>query len=202
MQRKPQTYGNLALDHASGSLAEVLAQLSTAEPWAESKELKREKEEAQLQLARQKERLHMQRIRKASGLARAKAIVRNLAVLAVISFVFGGLMFRQAGIFEMNFHNTRMRNQIAEELKKNSESREALLRQTDMKHIAGEALRLFGLRKPSQLQRVAMQIPETDKTIFYNHGMYEVKDAESSGSNYYVLEAYMKAAQRGRNQQK
>lgn len=71
--------------------------------------------------------------------------------------------------------------------------REDMLRQSDMKVIADDALRLFGLRKPSQLQRVPMVLPKSDKTVLYDQNDSSEAKLQNEKNNTYVLEAYIKA---------
>ena len=124
---------------------------------------------------------------------RSRKLLQGMALLIGLSLMFAGLMFRQAEIFEKNFNNTRLRNEISEARKKNSEMREDMLRQSDMKVIADDALRIFGLRKPSQLQRVPMVLPKSDKTVLYDQNDSSEAKLQNEKNNTYVLEAYIKA---------
>lgn len=133
-------------------------------------------------------------IRQVTGKRHWKHLVEAVCLVALVTALFSGLMVRQARIFEMNFSNTRLVNQIQEQRETNERLSKSLLSQTDTSKIEGEALRLFGLRKPSQMQRVVMTLPETDKILFYENreGWGESQEL----SSFKGLEAYM-IAQRG-----
>ncbi|MDY3061720.1 MAG: hypothetical protein SOW58_04475 [Eubacteriales bacterium] len=156
-------------------------------------ELEEERERNALALAREEERLLFRKERKNMSILRSRKLLQGVALLIGFSLMFAGLMFRQAEIFEKNFSNTRLRNEISEARKKNSEMREDMLRQSDMKVIADDALRLFGLRKPSQLQRVPMVLPKSDKTVLYDQNDSSEAKLQNEKNNTYVLEAYIKA---------
>lgn len=185
--------GSLALDQARHRMcSEFSAMSENSELW-HAPELEEERERNALALAREEERLLFRKERKNMSILRSRQLLQGMALLIGFSLMFAGLMFRQAEIFEKNFSNTRLRNEISEARKKNSEMREDMLRQSDMKVIADDALRLFGLRKPSQLQRVPMVLPKSDKTVLYDQNDSSEAKLQNEKNNTYVLEAYIKA---------
>lgn len=185
--------GSLALDQARHRMSSEFSAMSeNSESW-HAPELEEERERNALALAREEERLLFRKERKNMSILRSRQLLQGMALLIGFSLMFAGLMFRQAEIFEKNFSNTRLRNEISEARKKNSEMREDMLRQSDMKVIADDALRLFGLRKPSQLQRVPMVLPKSDKTVLYDQNDSSEAKLQNEKNNTYVLEAYIKA---------
>lgn len=185
--------GNLALDQARHRMSSELSAMSENSELWHAPELEEERERNALALAREEERLLFRKERKNMSILRSRKLLQGMALLIGFSLMFAGLMFRQAEIFEKNFSNTRLRNEISEARKKNSEMREDMLRQSDMKVIADDALRLFGLRKPSQLQRVPMVLPKSDKTVLYDQNDSSEAKLQNEKNNTYVLEAYIKA---------
>lgn len=187
-----QTYGNLAVREAYQNLDEQLSALANPAPWQDFSDYQEEMERQRKrdQIAEEKSRLR--RAHRVSGMIRARQLLAWLGSILLIAGISGGLLYRQARIFESNFHNTGTVNAIAAQLEENRRASKALMEQSDTSHIEAEALRLFGLRKPSQSQRITMTLPETDKTIFYANSF--LGSGKSEG-NYKVLEAYMKARQ-------
>ena len=185
--------GSLALDQARHRMSSEFSAISENSELWHAPELEEERERNALALAREEERLLFRKERKNMSILRSRKLLQGVALLIGFSLMFAGLMFRQAEIFEKNFSNTRLRNEISEARKKNSEMREDMLRQSDMKVIADDALRLFGLRKPSQLQRVPMVLPKSDKTVLYDQNDSSEAKHQNEKNNTYVLEAYIKA---------
>ncbi|MCI6603072.1 MAG: hypothetical protein MSC43_02605 [Clostridiales bacterium] len=185
--------GSLALDQARHRMSSEFSAISENSELWHAPELEEERERNALALAREEERLLFRKERKNMSILRSRKLLQGVALLIGFSLMFAGLMFRQAEIFEKNFSNTRLRNEISEARKKNSEMREDMLRQSDMKVIADDALRLFGLRKPSQLQRVPMVLPKSDKTVLYDQNDSSEAKLQNEKNNTYVLEAYIKA---------
>lgn len=185
--------GSLALDQARHRMSSEFSAMSENSELWHAPELEEERERNALALAREEERLLFRKERKNMSILRSRQLLQGMALLIGFSLMFAGLMFRQAEIFEKNFSNTRLRNEISEARKKNSEMREDMLRQSDMKVIADDALRLFGLRKPSQLQRVPMVLPKSDKTVLYDQNDSSEAKLQNEKNNTYVLEAYIKA---------
>lgn len=185
--------GSLALDQARHRMSSEFSAMSENSELWHAPELEEERERNALDLAREEERLLFRKERKNMSILRSRKLLQGMALLIGFSLMFAGLMFRQAEIFEKNFSNTRLRNEISEARKKNSEMREDMLRQSDMKVIADDALRLFGLRKPSQLQRVPMVLPKSDKTVLYDQNDSSEAKLQNEKNNTYVLEAYIKA---------
>ena len=185
--------GSLALDQARHRMSSEFSAISENSELWHAPELEEERERNALALAREEERLLFRKERKNMSILRSRKLLQGMALLIGFSLMFAGLMFRQAEIFEKNFSNTRLRNEISEARKKNSEMREDMLRQSDMKVIADDALRLFGLRKPSQLQRVPMVLPKSDKTVLYDQNDSSEAKLQNEKNNTYVLEAYIKA---------
>lgn len=185
--------GSLALDQARHRMSSEFSAMSENSELWHAPELEEERERNALVLAREEERLLFRKERKNISILRSRKLLQGMALLIGFSLMFAGLMFRQAEIFEKNFSNTRLRNEISEARKKNSEMREDMLRQSDMKVIADDALRLFGLRKPSQLQRVPMVLPKSDKTVLYDQNDSSEAKLQNEKNNTYVLEAYIKA---------
>ena len=185
--------GSLALDQARHRMSSEFSAMSENSELWHVPELEEERERNALALAREEERLLFRKERKNMSILRSRKLLQGMALLIGFSLMFAGLMFRQAEIFEKNFSNTRLRNEISEARKKNSEMREDMLRQSDMKVIADDALRLFGLRKPSQLQRVPMVLPKSDKTVLYDQNDSSEAKLQNEKNNTYVLEAYIKA---------
>lgn len=188
--------GSLALDQAKHRMSSEFSAMSENSELWHAPELEEERERNALALAREEERLLFRKERKNMSVLRGRKLVQGMALLIGLSLMFAGLMFRQADIFKKNFDNTRLRNEISEARKKNSEMREDMLRQSDMKVIADDALRLFGLRKPSQLQRVPMVLPKSDKTVLYDQNDSSEAKLQNEKNNTYVLEAYIKALRR------
>lgn len=177
---------------SEGSLARRLEEEEAAEAEAENArrraaQRRQEQNEALRELRRSRSHLRLQRL---------------LAWLSVISFfaaVYGGLMLRQARIFEQNFAVTRLHRQIAEQEEANTDLRSSLYTEQALALVEQEALLNFHLRKASQSQRVLVRLPETDEITYYDQG--DGSFAASSGAagrtnNYQVLEAYMKASQK------
>lgn len=185
--------GSLALDQARHRMSSEFSAISENSELWHAPELEEERERNALALAREEERLLFRKERKNMSILRSRKLLQGMALLIGFSLMFAGLMFRQAEIIEKNFSNTRLRNEISEARKKNSEMREDMLRQSDMKVIADDALRLFGLRKPSQLQRVPMVLPKSDKTVLYDQNDSSEAKLQNEKNNTYVLEAYIKA---------
>lgn len=185
--------GSLALDQARHRMSSEFSGMSENSELWHTPELDEEREKNALALAREEERLLFRKERRNLSALRSRKLLQGMVLLISMSLMFAGLMFRQAEIFEKNFNNTRIRNEISEARKKNSEMREEMLRQSDMKVIADDALRLFGLRKPSQLQRVPMVLPKSDKTVLYDQNDSSEAKLQSEKNNTYVLEAYIKA---------
>lgn len=185
--------GSLALDQARHRMSSGFSPMSENSELWHAPELEEERERNALALAREEERLLFRKERKNMSILRSRKLLQGMALLIGFSLMFAGLMFRQAEIFEKNFSNTRLRNEISEARKKNSEMREDMLRQSDMKVIADDALRLFGLRKASQLQRVPMVLPKSDKTVLYDQNDSSEAKLQNEKNNTYVLEAYIKA---------
>lgn len=185
--------GSLALDQARHRMSSEFSAMSENSELWHAPELEEERERNALVLAREEERLLFRKERKNMSILRSRKLLQGMALLIGFSLMFAGLMFRQAEIFEKNFSNTRLRNEISEARKKNSEMREDMLRQSDMKVIEDDALRLFGLRKPSQLQRVPMVLPKSDKTVLYDQNDSSEAKLQNEKNNTYVLEAYIKA---------
>lgn len=185
--------GSLALDQARHRMSSEFSAMSENSELWHAPELEEERERNALALTREEERLLFRKERKNMSILRSRKLLQGMALLIGFSLMFAGLMFRQAEIFEKNFSNTRLRNEISEARKKNSEMREDMLRQSDMKVIADDALRLFGLRKPSQLQRVPMVLPKSDKTVLYDQNDSSEAKLQNEKNNTYVLEAYIKA---------
>lgn len=185
--------GSLALDQARHRMSSEFSAMSENSELWHAPELEEERERNALALAREEERLLFRKERKNMSILRSRKLLQGMALLIGFSLMFAGLMFRQAEIFEKNFSNTRLRNEISEARKKNSEMREDMLRQSDMKVIEDDALRLFGLRKPSQLQRVPMVLPKSDKTVLYDQNDSSEAKLQNEKNNTYVLEAYIKA---------
>lgn len=177
----PRIQGNLAYETVAWPLPEVPAY---QEAYERQRALAKREADRQRQLAEAQKRLAMERRQK---------IRRVLGCLAIVSLIFGGLMTRQAKIYEQNFNNTAMRRQIEEQKEANSELQNRLLSKSENSYIEKEALRLFGLRRPSQMQRVVVDLPPSDNLIFYEHKGAKTDSEQSISNNYQVLEAYMKA---------
>lgn len=186
-----QTYGNLAVREAFHNLDEQLNALASPAPWQTSREYR---EEMERQAERNRIAEEMSRLRKqhrARGAIRTKKLLSWIGGILLIAGISGVLLIRQARIFKTNFSNTGISNKIVEQLEENRRANKALIEQSDTSYIESEALRLFGLRKPSQSQRITMTLPDTDKTIYYSNSF--LGSSKKSEGNYKVLEAYMKA---------
>lgn len=171
-----------------------LAYASVARPLWEVPEGQETYEQQQRQKQRDTQRqASLAKVRKQLALERRQKIFRVLGCLAVVSLIFAGLMTRQAKIYEQNFSNTAMRRQIEEQKEANSELQNRLLSKSENSYIEQEALRLFGLRRPSQMQRVVVDLPPSDNLIFYEQNAGKKDGEQSISNNYQVLEAYMKA---------
>lgn len=133
------------------------------------------------------------RIKKQSLINRRKKIALWVVCIGLVSIIFGGLMVRQANIYEQNFANTALRRKIQVQKEENTDLQNRLVSKSDSAYIEKEALRLFGLRRPSQMQRVVVELPTSDSLVFYERLQYKSKDGQSVSNNYQVLEAYMKA---------
>ncbi|MDO5015551.1 MAG: hypothetical protein Q4E09_00835 [Eubacteriales bacterium] len=176
-----RTQGNLAYETVAWPPQEVP---DYQEAYERQRALAKREADRQRQLAEAQKRLALERRQK---------IRRVLGCLVIVSLVFGGLMTRQAKIYEQNFSNTAMRRQIEEQKEDNSELQNRLLSKSENSYIEKEALRLFGLRRPSQMQRVVVDLPPSDNLIFYEHKGTKTDSEQSISNNYQVLEAYMKA---------
>ncbi len=184
--------GNLAFDRARKQLEFGLNNISP-ERWNDSPERiieRKLKEEAERREKRQAE-IHI--LRKTTIAERRKRSVYGLVYIIFISLIFSGLMVRQASIYEQNFANTSIRKDIQMQREKNIDLQNRLISQSDTAHIESEALRLFSLRKPSQMQRITVDLPDSDQVIFYEKNILGDGSGQSQSNNYQVLEAYMRA---------
>ena len=185
--------GNLAVKIAMDRINAQVSSLAVPDAWEESPEYREEKRRLALLRKRKEERERLLLARKNSGIARMKRILVSVALIASLSFIFGGLLLRQSKIYTMNFANTRLLNQIAEQEDLNKQNSKLLYDISDAAEIEKQALHLFGLRRPSQAQRVEMLLPETDKTIFYEQNRFSGMGNEG---NLSVLEEYVENLQK------
>lgn len=115
---------------------------------------------------------------------RARFVVACMLALSVLA---AGLLYRHAKIVEATARNNALRREIDLLRYENKLAHDRFLKETDYRHITREALRLFGLRKPSQAQRVVISLPKADRVVREGQiqGIYEGAEA------YAGLEAYM-----------
>lgn len=152
-----------------------------------------EREEREAELL-QEQRAKYLRLKKRSQANRRRKLLMAGLVVGLVTFIFAGLMVRQAKIYEQNFANTAVRRQISEQQEINGDLQNRLVSKSDSGYIEKEALRLFGLRRPSQLQRVVVDLPPSDNLVFYEQKEdHSDKKGQTISNNYQVLEAYMKA---------
>lgn len=185
----PYYQGNVAFDQARVNLEDRLQELAV-EKWENSQEAQLARQQEQAQLVEQEKNVEVYQLRNRSLLARRLKILAWVSVISLFTFIFAGLMIRQATIFEQNFQNTSMRLAIKNKQEENNDLKNNLISKSDTAYIESQALHLFSLRKPSQLQRQVVDLPESDQVIFYEEN--NATGEQRKSKNYQVLEAYMK----------
>ena len=135
-------------------------------PQKREAEIEREKRRIERQEAARD--IAIRRIHRNVGKEHFKTVTYCIVGITMIACMFAFLMLRQSKIVEQNFQNTRIKNEISDIKKSNSDQYENMLSQINLTEIEAEAFKLYGLRKPAQSQKIHVSIPEVDRVITYN----------------------------------
>lgn len=154
--------------------------------------LEEKKKEQEEELLHRRRDMEIYRRHKKAGQEKFRRVATAALILASALSLSAFLRLRDSQIASLNFANTRMKNQISEVMEENDKVHNALLSQIESEQIEQEALKAFGLRKPTQMQRIVVQLKESDKTVYHNDDRATLSRS-ADNNNYNVLEAYMKA---------
>lgn len=89
-----------------------------------------------------------------------------VCVIAVISAVYGLVVYRQAMILEANFDNLKIERSIAKMKQESSQIRESLAQRTNLDLIRRLAIDELGLQDPARSQVVNVYVPDTDRVVY------------------------------------
>lgn len=132
-------------------------------------------------------------IRHSLALQRLKILIASVLIVLAVTGVFTLVVYRQAQILELNFHNLSVERQIIKLDQSSSQIREALAQKTNLDLIRQQAISRLGLQDPAGSQIVSVSMPDTDRVIFNN------SDPVSSDNETYLaivfstLEGYFKS---------
>lgn len=113
-------------------------------------------------LARQK----LQSINRQLSRRRFLTLLGIVSVIAVISSVYGLVVYRQAMILEANFANLKIERSIEKMNQENSQIRETLAQKTNLDQIRRLAINELGLQDPAMSQVVNVYVPDTDRVVY------------------------------------
>lgn len=184
---------SVAMNYRSNAVPDVPYELP---PLPERRREEYEREKQRRQLAEREKRLAYKALYKATGIQRRTTIVTSISILMVIVSLFAFLMMRQSNIVEKNFAVTRLQNQIVTLKNKNAEEYENIISQVDLTEVEKKAYEIYGLKKPSQAQRLYINMPQIDRVIRYfpeqKNTDYEKTDENIVSFDAGQIELYMK----------
>ena len=105
-------------------------------------------------------------IRHALARQRLKLLSGIILTIFLVTGIFAAVVYRQAMILEMNFHNLSVERAIAQIDKENSQISESLAQQTNLDEIRRLAFEKLGFQDPARSQIVTVSIPNTDRVVF------------------------------------
>ncbi len=105
-------------------------------------------------------------VRRELNLRRMKSLLGLISMVIMVALIFGGILFRQARILEMNFANLKLERQIEKTEQSSGQISESLARQTDLERIRRLAIDRLGLQMPARMQVVTVDIPDSDRVVY------------------------------------
>jgi len=100
------------------------------------------------------------------ALQRVKLMMSIICTVLLVAGVFALVVYRQAMILEMNFHNLAIEQKISKINQESSQISEALALKTNLDDIRRKAVEKLGLQDPAQRQVITVCIPDTDRVVF------------------------------------
>ncbi len=193
LEQKNQRYAGM--NYQSNAVPDIPYELP---PLPERRKEEYEREKQRRRLAERERQLAYKALYKATGIQRRTTIAISISILLIIVSLFAFLMMRQSNIVEKNFAVTRLQNQLTTLEHQNAEAYENILSKVDLADVEEKAYEKYGLRKPSQAQRIYMDEPQVDRVIRY-HPAQEITDQEKANKDENIvsfdasqIELYMK----------
>ncbi len=105
-------------------------------------------------------------IRRHLALQRLKLMLGIILTVLLVTGVFTLIVYRQAMILEMNFHNQAIQQKITKMNQASGQISEAMAQKTNLDEIRHKAVEKLGLQDPARRQVVTVNIPDTDRVVF------------------------------------
>jgi hypothetical protein len=122
-----------------------------------------------------------------------------VSVIAVISAVYGLVVYRQAMILEANFANLKIERSIEKMNQENSQIREALAQKTNLDQIRRLAIDELGLQDPAMSQVVNVYVPDTDRVVYAASNMGIAEQDAYLGNVFSNVEGFFKTVNQQSN---
>ena len=105
-------------------------------------------------------------VRRELAMRRMRSLLGLITLVIMVALIFGGILFRQARILEMNFANLTLERQIEKTNQSSGQISESLASQTDLDRIRRLAIDRLGLQTPARMQIVTVDIPDSDRVVY------------------------------------
>ena len=138
-------------------------------------------------------RANAQAIRRSLAVQRLKILAAAVLIVLTVTGIFTLVVYRQARILELNFHNLSVERQITKLDQSSSQIREALAQKTNLDLIRQQAISRLGLQDPASSQIVSVSMPGTDRVVFNTSDPVNSENETYLAIVFSTLEGYFKS---------
>ncbi|NCA98462.1 MAG: hypothetical protein EOM08_01400 [Clostridia bacterium] len=131
-------------------------------------------------------------IRRELAVRRMKSLLALITLVVLLASIFGGILYRQARILELNFANLKLERQIEKTEQSSGQISESLARQTDLERIRRLAIDRLGLQVPARMQVVTVDIPDSDRVVYARTGHSSVTEEAQLAAVFNEIEGFFK----------
>ncbi len=131
-------------------------------------------------------------VRRELAVRRMKSLLALISMVILMASIFGGILYRQARILELNFANLKMERQIEKTEQSSGQISESLARQTDLERIRRLAIDRLGLQVPARMQVVTVDIPDSDRVVYARTGHSSVTEEAQLAAVFNEIEGFFK----------
>jgi cell division protein FtsL len=131
-------------------------------------------------------------IRRTMAVRRLRSLVGLITLILAVTGIFGGILYRQARILEMNFANLRLEREISKTNQLSGQISESLARETNLEQIRREAVERLGLQEPAQKQIVTVYIPNSDRVVYASAAQQKISDEARLSHAFAEIEGFFK----------
>lgn len=134
-----------------------------------------------------------QAIRRSLAWQRLKILAAAVLIVLTVTGIFTLVVYRQAQILELNFHNLSVERQITKLDQSSSQIRENLAQKTNLDLIRQQAISRLGLQDPANSQIIEVSLPGTDRVVFNASDSVNTENDTYLAIVFSTLEGYFKS---------